>query len=79
TSLWAEAVNTAIFLNRCLSRVTGHKTPLELWSGKKPDVRKFKTFGSHVTALRKKLGLWDARSENFVFVGYSTESKAYGL
>ncbi|KYN19761.1 Copia protein, partial [Trachymyrmex cornetzi] len=57
TSLWAEAVNKTVFLrNRCPSKATGDKTPLELWSGKKPDVRKFRTFGSHVTALRKGPG-----------------------
>jgi len=57
----------------------GDKTPLELWIGKKPDVRGLKTFGSHVTALKKGPGLtkWDAKGEDFVFVGYSTESKAY--
>lgn len=82
TSLWAEAINTAVFLrNRCPSRATKDKTPLELWSGKKPDVRKFKTFGSHATALKKGPGVskWDAKGEDFVFVGYSIESKAYRL
>jgi len=34
-----------------------------------------------VTALRKGLGLskWDARGEDFVFIGYDIESKAYRL
>lgn len=82
TSLWAEAVNTAVYLrNRCPSKATGNKTPSELWSGKKPDVRGFKTFGSHVTALKKRPGLtkWDAKGEDFVFVGYSIGSKGYRL
>lgn len=58
TSLWAKAVNTAVYLrNRCPSRPTGNKTPLELWSGKKPNVSGLKTFGSHVTALRKGPGI----------------------
>lgn len=82
TSLWAEAVNTAVYLrNRCPSKATGNKTPLELWSGKKPVVSGFKTFGSHVTALKKRPGLtkWDAKGEDFVFVGYSIGSKGYRL
>jgi len=38
-----------------------------------------KTFGSHVTALKKGPGLskWDTKGEVFMFVGYSKESKAY--
>jgi len=82
TSLWAEAVNTAAFLrNRCPSRATGDKTPLELWCGNKPDVKILKTFGSHVTALKKGPGSskWDAKGEVYMLVGYSKESKAYRL
>lgn len=82
TSLWAEAVNTAVFLrNRCPSRAAVDKTPLELWSGKKPDVKNLKTFGSHVTALKKGPGIskWDAKGEDLIMVGYNTESKAYRL
>jgi len=63
------------------SKATGDHTPFELWGGKKPDVKKFRTFGSDATALRKRPGLpkWDARGENFTFVGYDTEAKAYRL
>lgn len=81
-SLWAEAVNTAVYLrNRCPSKATRDKTPLELWSKKKPDVTRLKTFGSHVTAVKKGPGItkWDAKGEDLIFVGYSTESKAYRL
>ena len=82
TSLWAEAVNTAVYLrNRCPSKATGNTTPMELWNGRKPDVTELRTFGSHVTALKKGPGItkWDAKGENLIFVGYSTESKAYRL
>lgn len=82
TSLWTEAVNTAAYLrNRCPSKAIGNKTPLEMWSGKKPDVRRLRTFGSHVTALKKRPGLikWEAKGEDFVFVGYGIGSKGYRL
>lgn len=74
-------VNTAVYLrNRCPSKANGNETPLEIWSGKKPDVRRFRTFGSHVTALKRPgLTKWEARGEDFVFVGYSIGSKGYRL
>lgn len=63
TLLWAEAVNIAVLRNRCPSRAAEDKTLLELWSGKKPDVMKFKMFGSYATALKKDSGMlkWDAK------------------
>ena len=44
--LWAEACNTAVYLqNRSPYRALGHVTSEEAFSGKKPDVGHFRIFG----------------------------------
>jgi hypothetical protein len=45
---WGEAVNTAChIINRVYSRPETNKTPYEIWRGKKPTVKYFKTFGTN--------------------------------
>lgn len=71
--LWGEAVAIAVYLlNRCPTKALPNSTPEEIWSGKKPDVRCLKIFGSvcyrHVPAERRRK--LDDRSETLVFVGY---------
>ena len=59
--LWAEACNTVVYLkNKSPHCILGIKTPMEAFSGKRPDVSHFRIFGSsvyfHVTKYdRKKL------------------------
>ena len=71
--LWAEACNTAVYMqNRCPRRVLGMSTPEEYFTGKKPDISHLKIFGSpiyiHVTKdTRKKL---EPTAEVGIFVGY---------
>lgn len=80
--LWAEAVNTAAFLrNRCPSKANNGITPHESWSNRKPNVKFIKVFGSHATYLKKGAGIkkFDPKGEKAIFVGYSSESKAYRL
>jgi transposase InsO family protein len=78
--LWAEACNTAVFLqNRSLHKVLGKATPEEAFTGKRPDVSHFRIFGSlvhcHVPSeSRKKL---DPTAAKGIFVGYSETAKAY--
>ncbi|UYV67550.1 hypothetical protein LAZ67_5001174 [Cordylochernes scorpioides] len=44
--LWAEAVNTAVYLlNRCTTKVLGNSTPYEIWYKRKPSILHLKTFG----------------------------------
>jgi hypothetical protein len=77
--LWGEAVMTANFV-RNRSPVKGQaKTPLELFTGVKPDVSRMRVFGCKAfvlvdKSLRKKL---DPVSSEGVFVGYELTSKAY--
>lgn len=82
---WNEAVLAANFIkNRCITSAFGkqfeNKTPAEIWYERKPDVSKFRIFGSvcynHVPAAsRKKL---DAKAVKCIMLGYESSS-AYRL
>ena len=55
------------------------KTAYEIWNGKKPKVKYFRVFGSKCYILndRENLGKSDAKSDEGIFLGYSTSSRAY--
>ena len=55
------------------------KTAYEIWNGKKPRVKYFRVFGSKCYILndRENLGKFDAKSDEGIFLGYSTTSRAY--
>ena len=78
-SLWAKAVNTAVYVqNRCPHQALGSKTPEEMFTGKKLDVSHFRIFGSPVyfhvpKEKRNKLG---ASGRKGIFVGYSKIPRA---
>ena len=79
-NLWGEAVNTACHtVNRVYFRPGTKKTPYELWKGRKPNVKYFRIFGSTCFILkdRKNVGKFDSRSDEGIFLGYSSTSKAY--
>ncbi|KAG5524024.1 hypothetical protein RHGRI_030883 [Rhododendron griersonianum] len=57
-----------------------NKTPYELWKGRKPNISHFRAFGCKCFVHnndKDDLGKFDARSDEGIFVGYSTSSKAY--
>jgi hypothetical protein len=57
SSFWAEAVNTANYLrNRCPSKSLNGKTPYEMWTGKKPNLKHLRIFGSKVFCLNRSPG-----------------------
>ncbi|UYV73291.1 hypothetical protein LAZ67_10002537 [Cordylochernes scorpioides] len=68
--LWAEAVNTAVYLlNRCTTKVLGNSTPYEIWYKRKPSILHLKTFGCNAYVHipkdnRKKLDKKTNTSEN---------------
>jgi len=78
--LWAEACNTAVYVqNRAPHRALGKITPKSVFTGKKPKVSNFRRFGSlayyHIPEeKRKKL---DQTAEKGYLVGYSEKDKAY--
>ncbi|XP_042972660.1 uncharacterized protein LOC122304450, partial [Carya illinoinensis] len=77
---WAEAVSTACYvINRVMLRSKLDKTPYELWNEKKPNIGYFHVFGCKCFILndRDNLGKFDAKSDEGIFLGYSTNSKAY--
>ena len=77
---WAEAVYITVhILNRAPTKPVLNKTPFEAWHNKKPEVNSNKIFGciayTHIPSqLREKL---DEKSEKYIFIGYSEESKRH--
>jgi hypothetical protein len=77
---WAEGVNTACYvINRTIIRNTLNKTPYKLWKYRKPNIGYFKNFGCKCFVLndRDNLSKFDAKSDEDIFLGYSSNSKAY--
>ncbi|XP_070004927.1 uncharacterized protein [Nicotiana sylvestris] len=79
----AEAVNTACYLvNRCMIRSLPEKNPYELLNGRKPKLTHLRTFGCKCYVLnngKDQLGKFDAESDEGIFLGYSSQSKAYKI
>lgn len=81
-NLWGEVIQTTIHvLNQVGSKTHEGLIAYELWTGRKPSTRYFKTFGCTTYAfmpkyLRKKL---DPKFVKTIFVGYSSTFKAYKL
>jgi transposase InsO family protein len=76
--LWSEAVAHAAYIrNRSPTRALVNRTPLEAWSGRKPDVSHFREFGCDVWVLTEgnisKIG---PKSRKMKFVGFEEGSKA---
>ena len=77
---WGEAVNTLCHIgNRIFFRVGTKKIAYEIWNGKKPRVKYFRVFGSkcYILSDRENLRKFDAKSDEGIFFGYSTNSRAY--
>ena len=78
---WAKAINTAShILNRVLIRPILMKTPYELWKGRKLNLDYFHAFGCRCFIHnngKDNLGKFDPKSDEGIFLGYSTSSKAY--
>jgi hypothetical protein len=82
TYLWAEAVNCAVYLlNRTTSSQSPNKSPYEIWTEEKPDLKHVKTFGCtgyvHIPdQLRTK---FNKKSEKLILVGYQGTSNNYRM
>ena len=76
-SLWNYAVKAASYIrNRCYNPRTG-KTPVELMTGKRPNISKMHVFGTKCFAYEQDKKKLDPRSKQGVFVGYDDQSPAY--
>ncbi|CAI7787450.1 unnamed protein product [Closterium sp. NIES-53] len=77
---WGEAVTLATWIrNRCVTKALPNKTPLEAWSGTKPDITDLRTFGCtcyyHVPDVtRTKL---EAKARVAMYLGPSADHKAW--
>ena len=79
---WGEAMKTSIHIgNRIFFQAGTKKTACEIWKGKKPKVKYFRVFGSKCYILNdwENLGKFDVKSDEGIFLGYSTTSRAYGV
>ncbi|GJR00140.1 ribonuclease H-like domain-containing protein [Tanacetum coccineum] len=80
TTFWAEAVNTACYVqNRVLVIKPHKKTPYELFHGRTPTLSFMRPFGCPVTILNTidHIGKFDGKADEGFFVGYSLNSKAF--
>ncbi|GJR74741.1 ribonuclease H-like domain-containing protein [Tanacetum coccineum] len=80
TTFWAEAVNTACYVqNRVLVVKPHNKTPYELFHDKTLTLSFIRPFGCHVTILNTidHLGKFNGKADEGFFVGYSLNSKAF--
>ncbi|GJT48457.1 putative ribonuclease H-like domain-containing protein [Tanacetum coccineum] len=80
TTFWAEAVNTAYYVqNRMLVVKPHNKTPYELFHGRTPTLCFMRPFGYPVTILNTidHLVKFDGKANEGSFVGYSLNSKAF--
>ena len=75
---WREAISNNVYnLNKVVKKGT-NATPFELWYGYAPNVKYFKIFGSKCYILKdNRNGKLDAKSDEGIFLGYSTKGKAY--
>ena len=79
-NLWGEAVNTACHtVNWVYFKLGTKKTPYELRKGRKPNVKYFRIFRSTCFILKDKENVrkFDSRSDEGIFLGYTSTSKAY--
>jgi len=78
---WADAMNTACYIsNRAYLTKEHGKTPYELYKGRKPNITHLHVFGCKCFIHnngKDNLGKFDAKSDEGLFLGYSSHSHAY--
>jgi hypothetical protein len=76
---WRDAIYIAVYiLNRAQIRANSDKTPYELWKGRKTNVKhQVKVFGSkcYIKGDDNNLGKFDFKSDEGIFLGYSSQTK----
>ena len=76
---WREAISVIVHTLNCVQVKKGtNATPFELWYGHSPNVKHFKIFGCKFYILKdNRNGKFDVKSDEGIFLGYSTRSKTY--
>ena len=80
TKLWEEVVNrTCCISKRVYLKLGTHRTPYEIWKGKKPNLKHLREFGSSCNMLNDKepRGKFYAKRDEGFFLGYCTNSSVY--
>jgi hypothetical protein len=78
----AEAVSTTCYLvNRFPSSMLDDKTPLEVWSRKKPSLQNLRVFccDAYVHVPKENRSKLDKKDEKCIFIGYKDGVKGYKL
>ena len=80
-NFWAEVLNTSCYIiNRCMIRPILSKTPYELFKSRKPNIMHLRNFGYKCFVHnngKDAFGKIYPRSDEAIFLGYSSHSKAY--
>lgn len=79
---WAEAVATATYLRTVsLAKGGNNKTPIEMWSSKKPTVSYLKIFGclTYYYLPKVQRNKLQPKARKGIFIGYSQETRGYKI
>lgn len=79
---WVEHIHIAVvILNKAHFIPNSDKTPYELWYGRPTIVKHSRVFGSKCDIKRndEKLGKFDARVDEDIFIGYYHNRKGYNV
>ena len=76
-SFWGYALNTTIHLLNLVPSKHVPKTPMGLWSGRKPSMRYLHIWGCPAHVLKGKPNKLEPKSEVCLLVGYPKETKGY--
>ena len=79
-TFWGEAAHTVVnIINKDHVHVNSDKTPYELRYGKLPTIKHFKVFGRKcfIKNIDEKLGKFEPRADEGIFLGYSSRSNGY--
>lgn len=78
--LWAEEVNTSIYLlNRLPTKSVHGNTPIEAWFGEIPSIKNLKIFGfmCYFNDSSVRRGKLDEKVKKRVFIRYATKANDY--
>lgn len=76
---WVEVINIACHIHNCVTIRLGTKvTHYEIWRGRAPNMEYFHVFGRkcYILADRERRRKLDPKSDDDIFLGYSTNSRA---
>ena len=78
-NLWGEAILSANYILNKIPHKKSHKTPYELWRGRKPSYKYLKVWGclAKVTIPKPKRVKIGPKTVDCIFIGYANNNSAY--